>query len=273
MIEAATSPLGSGLPSPADLLALHDQQLRSPAAFLTTPGVLVEELGPLLRVSGSGPGATVLLRAHQAVGEAELSRLIGEQVAHFASQGQPFEWKTFAHDPSLETQLLRLGFRRGEEETVMVGAATAVPPCRLPEGVTVRAARSPSDFELLARQLSEAFGNDHGQKTESTRVAVEANPEAVAVLLAEAGGEVIASARAEFLSGTDFCTLWAGSVSPRWRHLGLYRALVAMRAEMALRRGHSLLEVEALPTSRPILERLGFTAVTTSVPFTWESPG
>ncbi len=50
---------------------------------------------------------------------------------------------------------------------------------------------------------------------------------------------------------------------------GIYRALVAERAQRARQRGFRYLQVDASDESRPILERLGFIAVTTTTPFTW----
>ncbi len=254
----------------AELLQAHDRQLRSPAALATTPETLVEELGPLLRVTRSDSVGLVLLRGDQAVAAADLEPMILEQLEHFRALGQNFEWKTFSHDQPLAALLLRHGLRPGDPETIMVARADAVPPCQLPDGVTVRPASSNADFERLGHHQRAAFGSDHEGATERARIAVQASPERVVVLLAETGGELVGSARVEFLLGTQFGTLWAGSTAPSWRHRGVYRALVAIRAEMARARGFALLEVEALPTSRPILERLGFRAVTDSIPFTFE---
>jgi len=253
-----------------ELLQMHDQELRSPAALGTTSGTLVEELGPLLRVTGSDSAGLVLLRGHQKVAESDLERLILEQVEHFRSLGQDFEWKTFSHDQPLAALLLSHGLRPGDQETVMVARADAVPRCRLPEDATARPASSRADFERLRDQQRAAFGTDHASSAEQARLAVQASPERAVVLLAEARGELVGSARVEFLLGTRFATLWAGSTTPEWRHRGVYRALVALRAEMALGRGFAVVEVEALPTSRPILERLGFRAVTNSIPFTFK---
>ena len=50
---------------------------------------------------------------------------------------------------------------------------------------------------------------------------------------------------------------------------GVYRAVVAYRANLAAQRGLRYLQVDASDDSRPILERLGFVAVTTTTPFTW----
>jgi len=54
-----------------------------------------------------------------------------------------------------------------------------------------------------------------------------------------------------------------------WRGRGTYRALVAYRANLAAARGCRYLEVDASDDSRPILERLGFVAVTTTTPYIW----
>lgn len=51
------------------------------------------------------------------------------------------------------------------------------------------------------------------------------------------------------------------------RGRGLYRATVLKRAEIARERGYRWLFVDALPTSRPILDRIGFTQLTTTTPY------
>jgi GNAT superfamily N-acetyltransferase len=75
-----------------------------------------------------------------------------------------------------------------------------------------------------------------------------------------------------FPSGTEFATLWGGSTLPGWRRRGIYRALVHRRAQVAVARGRRYLEVDASSESRPILERLGFRAVTQTRPYVWSPP-
>lgn len=75
-----------------------------------------------------------------------------------------------------------------------------------------------------------------------------------------------------FPSGTDFVTLWGGATLPAWRGRGIYRALVARRASLAQERGRRYIEVDAFDDSRPILERPGFVAVTTTTPYVWTPP-
>jgi GNAT superfamily N-acetyltransferase len=89
------------------------------------------------------------------------------------------------------------------------------------------------------------------------------------VFVVAAGDLVVSAAWIRFQRGTSFATLWGGATLPGWRGRGSYRALVAHRARLAAERGFELLEVDASDESRPILERLGFAAVTTTTPFIW----
>lgn len=105
---------------------------------------------------------------------------------------------------------------------------------------------------------------------------VGAAPDEIAVLVAEAdgevGGQVISAAWLVYRSGSDFAGLWGGSTLREWRGRGIYRALVATRANMAAARGVRYLHVDASDDSAPILRRLGFRAVTTTTPYVWTPP-
>ncbi|HVB27523.1 MAG TPA: GNAT family N-acetyltransferase, partial [Mycobacteriales bacterium] len=76
-------------------------------------------------------------------------------------------------------------------------------------------------------------------------------------------------ARIEFLPGRDFASLWGGGTLPAWRRRGIYRALVAHRAQLAAARGYRFLQVDASAQSRPVLERLGFASLAVTTPFAW----
>ena len=89
---------------------------------------------------------------------------------------------------------------------------------------------------------------------------------AVAVV-AYVDGEPVSGGRVDFEDGVEFAGLYGGITLPEFRGRGLYRATVARRAELARERGYRWLYSDALPTSRPILERLGFVAITTTTPF------
>jgi GNAT superfamily N-acetyltransferase len=97
-------------------------------------------------------------------------------------------------------------------------------------------------------------------------------PELVQMVVAMAGDEPVCSARVEGYPGTDFAGLWGGGTLPQWRGQGIYRALVAYRAQLAVAHGYRYLQVDASPESRPILERLGFACLAVTTPYVW-SPG
>jgi GNAT superfamily N-acetyltransferase len=66
-----------------------------------------------------------------------------------------------------------------------------------------------------------------------------------------------------------FAGLWGGATLAEWRGLGIYRALVARRAQLAAGRGVCYLQVDASGDSAPILQRLGFQALATTTPYVW----
>ncbi len=94
-------------------------------------------------------------------------------------------------------------------------------------------------------------------------------PEEVGFAVAMAGAEPIAGGRVDFLPGTSFAGLFGGATAPSWRHRGIYRALVRYRAELAAHSGYRYLFVDALPASRPILERVGFACAAITTPYRW----
>ena len=89
----------------------------------------------------------------------------------------------------------------------------------------------------------------------------------IVALVALAGDEPVSSARMELVPGTRFAGLWGGGTDPAWRGRGIYRALIAHRARIAAERGYRYLQVDASDQSRPILERLGFAALSTTTPY------
>ena len=99
-------------------------------------------------------------------------------------------------------------------------------------------------------------------------------PDGIAVVAAEAGGDVVCAAWMTYFEpgAGSFARLLGGSTLPQWRGRGIYRALVAARAQRAAARGVKYLQVDASDDSAPILRRLGFRAVTTTTTYVWTPP-
>lgn len=121
---------------------------------------------------------------------------------------------------------------------------------------------------------SAVWGQDWSWLGENLIGRIAAAPDDIAVLAAEADGEVVSAAWIVFIQpGADgFARLLGGSTLPAWRGRGIYRALVAARAQLAAARGVKYLQVDASDDSAPILRRLGFHAVTTTTAYVWTPP-
>jgi len=193
----------------------------------------------------------------------------------FAKRAEPFEWKLHAHDrpADLAAHLTAAGLLPESEETVVIAELAGVArETRLPDGVSLREVRERGDFERIAAMEHTISGDDRSWLVTSLEAERALDPDALAVYVAEAGGAVVCAGWVRFEPRSDFATLWGGGTLPRWRGRGIYRAIVAHRAQAAARRGYRYLEVDASDASRPILERLGFVAVTKTTPYVW-SPG
>ncbi|MFF9011581.1 GNAT family N-acetyltransferase [Streptomyces sp. NPDC014870] len=251
------------------ILALYDRQLRL-GARPDGPGVRVERDGPVVRQTGPAHAWNGVLWS--GLDERDADAAVAEQIRHFTALGLPFEWKVYGHDgpADLADRLRAAGFDTEDEETLMVAEAATLPlSVDLPEGVELVPVTDAAGVELVTRVHDRAFGGDSSHIGRQLLDRLAAEPDTVAAVLALAGDEPVSAARLELYPGTDFAGLWGGGTVEAWRGKGLYRALVAFRTRIAVERGHRYVQVDAADTSRPILHRLGFTALTTTTPYVY----
>lgn len=257
------------------LLAAYDDQMRGVPPTPPT-GVTYEQDGPLLRTVGGFRGFITGPRSLGVRG-AELDRLIARQRDYFAARGEAVEWKVRGHDEpaDLAERLSTAGFAPEPRETVLVGrvADLAVREPAVPDGVTLRQVTAGADMHRIAALESAVWGFDMSFLADDLIGRVAAAPDEISVHVAEADGEVVSAAWLVFRAGTEFASLWGGSTLAEWRGRGIYRALVAARAALAVARGVTYLHVDASDDSAPILRRLGFEAVTTTTPYIWSPEG
>jgi ribosomal protein S18 acetylase RimI-like enzyme len=258
------------------LLDLYDAQLRAHVPDPLPAGVTVEREGPLVRTFGFGHHGWVEYRDLGDLSEAELDRLIHAQIARFAERDEPFEWKFHSHDRPhfLEERLAAAGFVAEGLETVVIAETAALADgAPAPAGVVLREVGDRVDFERIGELEAAAWGHSGESWYPATlEQELAADPAGLAIFVAEADGLVVSAGWVRFPSGTDFATLWGGATLPAWRGRGIYRALVRRRAQLAAERARRYLEVDASADSRPILERLGFRAVTHTLPYVWSPP-
>jgi GNAT superfamily N-acetyltransferase len=258
------------------MLAAYDTQVRTALPRRLPDGVTVDEDGPLQRRSG-GTRGFVCYRDLAGLEGDELDALIQRTVAHYQARNEAFEWKTHGHDEpaDLPDRLRAARFVPEARETVLVAEArlVATEPL-LPTGIVLRAVTEIDDLRRLTAVQADIFGDTHPPQDRADDLArrLAAHPEDLVVLVAEADDEVVSGAWIERNPGTAFAGLWGGATRADWRGRGVYRALVARRAQIAVTMGAEHLQVDASEDSRPILERLGFTAITTTTPYVW-APG
>jgi hypothetical protein len=240
------------------LRSLFDTQLRHNARP-DTPGDRVEHTGTVVRHLGSWNG---VLWSH--LGDADADAEIAAQIAYFGRR--EFEWKLYDRDQpaDLPERLRAAGFTAGEPETLMV-ADTADLTC---DAITVHEVHDEAGIDLMLDVGARAFGSTPADLRERLLAELGSG----VLLLAMAGQEPVSAARLSLHPGTDFAGLWGGGTVPGWRGRGLYRTLVAYRARIAAARGYRYVHVDALPTSAPILARLGFRALATTTSFTYTAP-
>jgi predicted GNAT family acetyltransferase len=139
----------------------------------------------------------------------------------------------------------------------------------LPDGVTLRRVTAEADVRAMSALQDEVFGGavtpDHA---DAILRRVEVDP-AMELWIAEAAGVVVSAGRLQPVAGSDFAGIWGGVTRPGWRGRGIYRALTAARARSALVAGRTLIHSDSTDLSRPILERSGLVACSTTTPYAW----
>jgi len=241
----------------AAVLAAYDREMRAdPAPEIGVERVWVD-------------GVLRTLGAYDFIGwwdfrPGRAAEIAEREAAFFRERGKGAEWKVFSHDrpADLEAALPGAGWADDGPETFLAldlaQAALAEEP---PNGVEVRQVRDRRGCEDLVAVSTAAFGREEPWRLEALLQRLEDPTQALFVAYAD--GEPVSSGRLELAQGRRFAGLYGGGTVPGHQGRGIYRALVAARADEARRRGVRYLTVDARETSRPILERLGFTPLAT----------
>ncbi len=256
----------------AEVLAEFDRDVRE-RARPDGPGARIERADGVVRQVGDEPGGDAVLWSD--LDETTADGAVAAQVRYFAGLGREFEWKLYGHDRPLDLgrRLRAAGFTPEAEETLMVADLSEITlDAEPPEGVRLCRVTDAAGVDLMAEVHARAFGQDSPELHRRLLARLAADPDTVVAVLALAGDRPVSAARMEMVPGTRFAGLWGGGTVEGWRGRGIYRALVAHRARVAAERGCRYLQVDAMSTSRPVLERLGFAPLTTTTPYVW-SPG
>jgi GNAT superfamily N-acetyltransferase len=252
---------------PAVLTAFDEQMRRHPGE---SPGVRVEAEERVTRTVGTDGSWTAVVWSRLTGADAD-DVIATEMVRATGS----FEWKLYSHDrpADLPDRLRAAGLTPEPVEMLMVAEIADLDlPLAPPEGVRVRTVEDDAGVDTMLRVHDEVFGQGsvYPSVVEAVRTALDMRPRPIEAVIAWAGDVAVSAGRVEFHEGTDFASLWGGGTLPEWRGRGVFRALVGHRAVLARERGYRYLQVDALPTSRPILERMGFRPLAETTPWVRE---
>jgi GNAT superfamily N-acetyltransferase len=247
------------------VLKAFDEQVRR-QAVPDTPEELVELDERVLRRVPPPGGWTGITWSH--LDDSSADAVIDAQIARFGSR--KWEWKHYSWDqPSdLPQRLLAHGFRAEPPEALLLAQLdTLALDDTPPAGIEIRAVRDEHDLAELIAVQDAVFGGEHSEIARALLATLTRAPALAGAFVAHAGEHAVAAGRVEVYADSEFASLWGGATLPSWRKRGIFRALVARRAAFARERGAHYLQVDALPTSQPILERLGFPRVATTTPY------
>lgn len=251
-------------------LALYDEEQRRTIEY---PGLLREETQRVVRhVDLIGTDSLVI---YSSLDINNANSLIQEQISLFEELGHDFEWKYYEHDspPNLKARLAASGFEIGETESIVVLDLDEIPEALMrPVTHDVRRITDPNQVSDVMIVQDEVWQTDEDSLARRQLVYEMQNvPESLSVYVAYANDQPVASAWIRYKNSSQFASLWAGSTLPAHRRRGIYTAMLAIRAQEALKRGKRYLTVDAGEMSLPILEKLGFQLLTISNPCQWRS--
>jgi predicted GNAT family acetyltransferase len=253
----------------AQLLELYDREERQNAQFYNS----LREVTPhtvRFRPLPGMKGGSYILYSH--LDETNADAVIREAIAFFQQVGQRCEWKLYDHDrpADLKERLVSHGFVLEEPEALMV-LDLAETPAELtrPVPLDVRRITDPALIpEILGVQETVWAEKDIAYVEEAIQE-LRLNGQYISYYAAYADDRPVCSAWIRFSETGSFAGLWGGATLPGYRRRGFYTALLAVRAQEALRRGYRFLTIDALPMSRPIVAKHGFQLLTFSHPCKW----
>jgi hypothetical protein len=198
---------------------------------------------------------------------------IAQQIEHHRRLGVPFEWKLYLHDEpaDLGKRLQSHGFQIGPREAFLVydlkNHAEWVDHAEVTRVVRIERHEQISDLRRVAESV---FRKDQEATAAELSEALQTSSTQARGYIAYDRGEPVSVGRLYTHPQSWFAGLYGGGTLASHRGRGFYRAVVAARARDAIACAARYLQVDALPTSRPILERLGFQWITDTWPCEWK---
>lgn len=195
--------------------------------------------------------------------------VIDQEIAHFSALGKEFEWKVFSFDspPNLVERLRAKGFAIGAKEGLVVfdlagdlGSSATAPAFEVRR---ITQLEQLSEFRSVAERV---FAKDYSFTTNQLADALSKGEKGHDGYVGYSDGIPVCVGRLYTDPASAFAGLYGGGTLAEHRRRGFYRAMVAARARDARIAGARYALVDALPTSLPVLVRMGFAHLADSWP-------
>jgi hypothetical protein len=215
------------------------------------------------RFSADGVSCEVVAHALEPDSTAHVIR---EEASLARTRGMSLEWKVFSFDSprNLPDRLRAEGFSVGQKEGVVFYDLTNDIGVQHGDVRPVTRENQLKDYETASEA---AFGRPAGRVLGELEEAIRLG-DGVRGYVAYEGDVPCSVGRLYLNSASAFSGLYGGGTVPAYRGRGHYRAVVAARARDARDAGARYLTSDALPTSLPILLRLGFVHIADTWPCT-----
>jgi len=254
----------------SQMIALYDQDQRKDVEYPKMRREITPNVVRHIDTSDFGKG---IISYSQLLNEANADDTIREQVSYFEIIGQDFEWKLYDYDqPSdLKERLGAYGFIVEEAEAIMVLDLEDAPETFWqPVRHNIQRIISPEKLVDVQSVEQQVWNEDSSWVLHFLGDALRHYPEQMSVYVAYIDEQPASAAWIYFPKHSQFASLWGGATVSRFRKQGLFTALLAARAQEAKARQVRYLTVDAMPMSRPILEKLGFEMMAYSYPCHWK---
>lgn len=251
-----------------ELLALYDQQQRIDMEY---PDMRKESLPQVVRFVRPAPGMSFIAYHH--ADETNLDAVIQAQIDYFAPQGLRFTWPVYEHDTpdNLKERLIAHGFQPDDDPGAVMVLEVADAPSALLEPITldVRQLTQTDQLDDVIQVEQEVLGGNFSWIRQRLGNHLKV-PGYLEVYVAYVDQQPACTAWVYFHPTSQFAGLFGGSTIARYRQRGLYTAVLAARAQAAIRHGYRFLTTTASPMSRPILAKHGFHVLTTVDDYEWK---
>lgn len=198
-----------------------------------------------------------------------IDELIDREIAFFTNIGKSFEWKTYATDKpdNIGDILLKKGFVAEETESFLVRKIDDYQPIlSLPKGVVCQSVTTKQMFRDAFEIQNSEFPLNVDDHVEQYWHKFQHDDNCSTYVVYE-DDKPVSSARIEFTPNSMFAGLYGGTTLKNYREKGYYQILLNYRIAEAKQRGREYVTIDALETSRPIVQKHGFQLITTTTPY------